>query len=89
MTVTERNDSWVKVHYVGYSSAYDEWKDVSELETLGEAEGEPQSTELTPLPALLSLQRSSSKDKTVYVMPQEILTFYSNMHAIWHASLVA
>lgn len=40
VAVTEENELRVKVHYVGYSNSYDEWKDVSELETLGEAETE-------------------------------------------------
>ena len=46
--IRERNDSQVKVDYVGYSSSYDEWKDVSELETIGAAEAEEQSAAPTP-----------------------------------------
>ena len=38
VTIIQRNQGQVKVHYVVYSSSYDEWKDVSKLETLGEAE---------------------------------------------------
>ena len=30
--IIEREDDRVKVHYVGYSSKYDEWKDKSEFE---------------------------------------------------------
>ena len=32
--VIERTDERVKVHYVGYSSSYDEWRDESELESI-------------------------------------------------------
>ena len=48
VTIRERKDSRVKVHYIGYSSSYDEWKDVSELEILGETEAEPYSAPSTP-----------------------------------------
>lgn len=46
--IEERTDSRVKVHYVGYSSIYDEWKDISELETLREEQAEQQPVPCTP-----------------------------------------
>ena len=40
ITIVERQESRVKVHYIGYSSNYDEWKDVDELECLSEPQDE-------------------------------------------------
>ena len=46
VTIRERNDTGrVKVHYVGYSSSYDDWKDGGELEIL---EAEPHYVPFTP-----------------------------------------
>ena len=33
--VLEQTESRMKIHYVGYSSKYDEWRDESEVETNG------------------------------------------------------
>ena len=32
MEIVERNEERVKVHYIGYDSSYDEWKEAGELE---------------------------------------------------------
>ena len=32
--IIERNEDRVRVHYIGYNDDYDEWKDVTELESL-------------------------------------------------------
>jgi len=32
--IVEEKDSRVKVHYIGYSHDYDEWKERSEIESL-------------------------------------------------------
>ena len=34
--IIERNEDCVRVHYIGYKDDYDEWKDVTELESLEE-----------------------------------------------------
>jgi len=33
--IIERNEERVKVHYIGYNSSYDEWKEDGELEVYG------------------------------------------------------
>ena len=41
MDVTERDSDRVKIHYVGYSEDYDEWRKEEELESLeGQSEGQ-------------------------------------------------
>ena len=46
--VLEREENRVKIHYVGYTSTHDEWREVSELEYLeGDAEDQ-ESRESTP-----------------------------------------
>ena len=46
--IAKRDGARVKVHYIGYSSSYDEWKDISELEAIGEAEREQAPTHFQP-----------------------------------------
>jgi len=45
VTVVERNESQVKIHYVGYTSIYDEWRDINELEPL---DAERETVSLAP-----------------------------------------
>ena len=50
--IVKRTESQAKVHYVGYSSAYDEWKDISDLEWLNpgcETDAEQDMPTFTPL----------------------------------------
>ena len=47
ITIVERQESRVKVHYIGYSSIYDEWKDTNELEYLSDQ----QELQCEPLPS--------------------------------------
>ena len=53
VSVLERRDSQVKIHYEGYTSIHDEWRDVGELELLNECEAQQEGTveeaSLTPL----------------------------------------
>ena len=44
-TVTEWDSKRVKIHYVGYSSSYDEWREMEELETL-EPEAADEETDI-------------------------------------------
>jgi len=39
--IVERERGRVKVHYVGYDKAHDEWKDEEELEEIGEEQDTP------------------------------------------------
>ena len=45
VTVTERDSEKVRIHYVGYSSSYDEWREMEELETL-EPEADDEETDI-------------------------------------------
>lgn len=47
ITVLEEDHSKVKIHYVGYSSAFDEWREQSELECLAEDEADSEVTTST------------------------------------------
>ena len=47
VTILEQDNDKVKVHYIGYSSSYDEWKDEDELV---EEEGEPSTSMATYQP---------------------------------------
>lgn len=38
VSVVERKESQVKIHYVGYTSIHDEWRDIDELELLDSGE---------------------------------------------------
>ena len=38
MDILERAQTRARVHYIGYSSSHDEWKDISELEALADEE---------------------------------------------------
>lgn len=49
VTVLDRNESQVKIHYVGYTSTHDEWRDISELEQLETAENDGESASSAPL----------------------------------------
>lgn len=46
VTITERNSDKVKIHFVGYSEEYDEWRDEDELENI---EAEDQSQDPDPV----------------------------------------
>ena len=92
--IIERENGRVRVHYIGYESGYDEWKDEAELEVIEEdaEETEPLVTEkiLEPyslykdlgvrIKKALSCTRTSSPQIKV-VMPFDILMFYGGLRA--------
>ena len=43
--ILEKSEHRVKVHYVGFASKYDEWKDASELESLETDEVDEEDSE--------------------------------------------
>lgn len=47
VSVLEREDSQVKVHYIGYASIHDEWRDIGELELLDLREEDRENASFT------------------------------------------
>ena len=81
VTVIQRNQGQVKVHYIGHSSSYDEWKDVSELETLGETEVQQLPDTVTPIQPFSLYKDFKVKIKLAMSCGRN-LTFSSNLHVV-------
>ena len=90
--ILEREEGRVRVHYIGYESTHDEWKDEAELEVLEEDSEEPEPSEelLEPyslykdlgvrIKKALSCNRVGSPQIRL-VMPFDILLFNGGLRA--------
>ena len=86
VSVLEREENHVKIHYVGYTSTYDEWREVSELKYLQDTEHQ-ECSDTSPLQAFYephSLYRDlSMKIKQALICGRKSSPVGGNLH-LWY-----